>query len=108
VTRSNAPVPYLRDGFYTKAMFGSARLPPRKQTRLEEFLDRFQIGIAPGDFAERSVHFKAFLQMLLRIPHVSEQRFVATHIVMIDWFVAQRGWAFEQKPFGFSGFAELM
>jgi hypothetical protein len=80
----------------------------RRQTRLEERLDRFQVGIAPGDFAERRVHFEAFLEMLLRVFRVSEQRLIATHVVIIDWLFAERGRAFEQKLFGFSGFAELM
>ena len=71
-------------------------------------MERFQIRIFFGEIAEGAVHLEADLQIRLRIADVAKERFVATHVVIIDRLLQKRDWARDQKFFRFRGFPELV
>lgn len=62
-------------------------------------MDRFQIRISAGKVAETGIHLETDLQMLLGAVKIAEERFVASHVVMINGFFPQCGRSSQEKSF---------
>src|SRR5438874_10594171 len=79
-----------------------------KPFHLDQFPDRFQVGIFFRDLAKRRIHFETGEQMDLGRFRVAEERIVATHVVVIDWLAQKCDRSFKKKSFGLEGFSELV
>ena len=71
-------------------------------------MDRLQVRIPAGEITETGVHLKADLQMLLGAVKITQECFVASHVVMINGFFAQRGGSSQEKPFRLRRPAQFM
>ena len=65
--------------------------------RLGHWLDRCEVRIFFRERAKGGVHVETDFEMLARFVGIAEERFVATHVVVIDRFFAKNGGPSEQK-----------
>src|SRR2546430_12818367 len=75
---------------------------------LNHRVECLQIRILLGQVAEGAIHLETDLQVSLGIVDVAKQRFVAPHVVVIDWLFQEGDRAGDEEILGFSGFAKLM
>src|SRR4051812_47823145 len=97
--RSSSPCNCTRQS--KQAEPNSKTLSQRETAGLDKFLQFLQIRIFFRELAKGRVHSETGFEIDARIFDVAEQRFVTAHIIIVDRFLQQRGWSFEQKLFCF-------
>ena len=76
--------------------------------RLGHWLNRCEVRIFFRELAKGGVHVETDFEMMARFVGIAEQRFVATHVVVIDRFFAKNGRPGEQEFARRGRFAELV
>jgi hypothetical protein len=71
-------------------------------------MNYLEVRISFRQFAKGRVHLEAGLQMHLGIAHITQQRIVTTHVVIIDRLLQERGRTGQKELFGLGSFAELV
>src|SRR5439155_7809778 len=92
----------------TRLVGGLVAIPASTTPALQRRVKRSKIGIALRKIAKRRIHFEANLQMHSGVFQVTEQNFVTTHVVIINWLLQQRGRATKQQFLGLTRPADLM
>ena len=71
-------------------------------------MNYLEVRISFRQFAKGRVHLETGLQMHLGIAHITQQRIVTTHIVIIDRLLQERSRTGEEELFGFGSFTEFV
>jgi hypothetical protein len=74
----------------------------------DEFLNRSKVGILFRQLAEGCIHLETDPQMITRLFAIAEQRFVTTHVVIVNGLFPQNRGTLEKKFARRGGAAELM
>ena len=80
----------------------------RPRSESDDGVERFEVRIFFRQIAEGAVHLETDLQVRFGIADIAEERFVASHVVVIDRLFQQRDGTGDEKLFRFGSLAELV